>query len=267
MRTPITYYGGKLSLISKILPLIPKHHTYIEPFFGGGALYFAKEKSPSEIINDTSDFVINFYKVLKTNFEELKIKVDSTLYSRVTYKVCLVMYRMPHLFNDLQKAWAFWILTSQGFSGIIGSWSYDKDSAKAKTSNNKKLRFTKDLAKRLETTQIENTDALKVITSRDTINTFNFIDPPYINADQGHYSGYAEEEYINLLNALTNIKGKFLLTTYHSEILNEYVKKNGWHQIEIEKPLTAYKSKGGKRKRKIEVFTMNYKIKTNSELS
>lgn len=260
MRTPITYYGGKLSLINKILPLIPKHYSYIEPFFGGGALYFAKEKSPSEIINDTNDFVINFYKVLKTNFEELKIKVDSTLYSRATYKVCLVMYKMPHLFNDLQKAWAFWILTSQGFSGIIGSWSYDKNSSKAKTFNNKKLRFTKDLAKRLETTQIENTDALKVITSRDTNDSFFFIDPPYVGADQGHYSGYTRQDFINLLDTLEKVKGNFFLTTYDSDLLTEYVKRNGWHQIKIEKPLTAYKSKGGKRKRKIEVFTMNYKV-------
>lgn len=264
MRTPITYYGGKLSLIQKILPLIPKHHSYTEPFFGGGALYFAKEKSQSEIINDTNDFVVNFYKVLKTNFDELKVKIDSTLYSRATYKVCLVMYRMPHLFNDIQKAWAFWILTSQGFSGTIGAWSYDKDSSKARTFRNKKLRFTKELSIRLETTQIENTDALKVITSRDTLNTFHFIDPPYLSgADQGHYSGYTEDDYIKLLDILTNIKGKFLLTTYDSDLLTEYVKKNNWHQIKIEKPLTAYKSTGGKRKRKVEVFTMNYKNQTS----
>jgi len=260
MRTPITYYGGKLSLINKILPLIPKHKIYTEAFFGGGAVFFAKEKSESEIINDSNDAVINFYQVLKNNFEELKQKVSDTLYSRAIYNVCLTMYNSPHLFNSVQKAWAFWVLTAQGFSGTIGSFSYDKDSSKARTFRNKKLRFTHEYSKRLDSIQIENTDALKVIMSRDTRDTFHFIDPPYVGANQGHYKGYTEQDYINLLETLTNIKGKFLLTTYDSELLNKYVKENNWLQIKIKKPLSAYNSKGGKRKRKIEVFTMNYEV-------
>ena len=247
-------------MLNVILPLIPKHKIYVEPFFGGGAVYFAKEKVSSEIINDTNSFVINFYKVLKENFKELKSKIDSTLYSRATYKVCLNIYKIPHLFDNLQKAWAFWVLTSQGFSGIIGSWSYDKDSSKARTFRNKKLRFTEEIVKRIEETQIESTDALKVIKSRDTIYTFHFIDPPYVGADQGHYKGYSEQEFIDLLDILSNIKGKFLLTSYNSVLLDTYVKKNNWNQVKIKKPLTAYKSTGGKRKTKIEVLTINYKV-------
>ena len=42
MKTPITYWGGKQQLVPKILSLIPEHKQYCEPFFGGGALYFAK---------------------------------------------------------------------------------------------------------------------------------------------------------------------------------------------------------------------------------
>lgn len=44
LRTPISYYGGKQRLISKILPLIPEHNLYCEPFLGGAAIFFAKEK-------------------------------------------------------------------------------------------------------------------------------------------------------------------------------------------------------------------------------
>jgi DNA adenine methylase len=272
MRTAITYYGGKLSLIHRISPLIPKHSSYIEPFFGGGSLFFSLPKNKSEIINDTNDAVITFFKVLQNNFDELKKKVDATLYSRATYKVAKTMYQAPHLFDDVQRAWSFWVLTALGFSGTIGSFSYDKDSSKARTFRNKKLRFSKELSTRLETTQIENTDALKVINSRMTNDSFAFIDPPYLSgADQGHYKGYTEQEYINLLDTLENIKGKFLLTTYDSVLLDTYVKKNNWYQIKIEKPLTAYKSDGGKRKKKLEIFTANYDInemiKTNSDLS
>jgi len=258
MRTPIVYYGGKLSLINELLPLIPDHKIYTEPFMGGGAVYFAKEPSQSEIINDTNNFVCNFYMALKIHFKALKKKIDGTLYSRATYKVALNMYTVPHLFNDLQKAWAFWVLTNQGFSGIIGSWSYDRGSRKARSFHNKKLRFTKELAQRLEHTQIENNDAVKVIQSRDTKNTFHFIDPPYVGADQGHYKGYTRQDFKELLETLAHIDGKFLMTTYDSELLDVYVKKYGWHQKKLDKPLTASNSKTPKRKRKVEVLTTNY---------
>jgi len=260
MRTPIVYYGGKLSILNELLPLFPNHKIYTEPFMGGGAVYFAKEPSQSEIINDTNNFVCNFYTILKTHYTAIKKTVDSTLFSRSTYKVALTMYTTPHLFNDIQKAWAFWVLTNQGFSGIIGSWSYDKDSSKVKTFNTKKLRFTKELAQRLEHTQVENNDAIKVIQSRDTVDTFHFIDPPYVGADQGHYKGYTRQDFIELLETLALLDGKFLMTTYDSELLDTYVKKYGWFQKKLDKPLTSSNSKTPKRKRKVEVLTTNYKI-------
>jgi DNA adenine methylase len=52
MKTPITYYGGKQTLLKYLLPLIPQHKMYCEPFFGGGAVFFAKPKSEVEVIND-----------------------------------------------------------------------------------------------------------------------------------------------------------------------------------------------------------------------
>ena len=54
MKTPISYYGGKQSLAATILGLIPPHRLYCEPFVGGAAVFFAKEKSKVEVINDTN---------------------------------------------------------------------------------------------------------------------------------------------------------------------------------------------------------------------
>jgi len=62
MKTPITYYGGKQTLLKYLLPLIPQHKLYCEPFFGGGAVFFAKPKSDVEVINDINGEVINFLK-------------------------------------------------------------------------------------------------------------------------------------------------------------------------------------------------------------
>ena len=86
MKPPLTYYGGKQRLSKKIISLIPPHRLYCEPFFGGGAVFFAKEPSKVEIINDKNGEVINFFKVVKTKFAELQKEIQGTLHSREHYK-------------------------------------------------------------------------------------------------------------------------------------------------------------------------------------
>jgi DNA adenine methylase len=261
MKTPITYYGGKISLLSHILPLIPEHRIYTEIFFGGGAVFFAKDSSESEIINDTNNMVVNFFEVCKTDIEQLKAKIQATPFSRTTYTVALTMYRMPHLFSKLQQAWAFYIATNMGFACKIGSWGFDKYGKRLRVVRNKKLKFDESIAKRLELTTIENNEACKVIETYDTADAFHYVDPPYIHAYQGHYEGYTEADYRRLLDTLSKVTGKFLLSSYESELLSTYTQQHGWYTKYIDKPLVA--SNGAnttKRKRKIEVLTANYPL-------
>ncbi|QNM84908.1 DNA adenine methylase [Polaribacter pectinis] len=260
-KTPISYYGGKINMISTILPLIPKHKIYTEAFFGGGAIFFAKEKVEAETINDINNMVVNFYEVIQTDFDNLKEKIEATLFSRATYTVAWSIYRMPHLFNKLQQAFAFYIATNMGFSCKIGSWGYDKYGKRVKAFWNKKMIFDDAIAKRLERTQIESNDACKVIKSRDAIDAFHYVDPPYYNSNMGHYSDYSKADYERLLETLSNIKGKFLLSSYPSDILDEHITKNTWYTKTITKVLSASKGiTGQKRKTKVEVLTANYPI-------
>ena len=265
-KTPITYYGGKLNMLKHILPLIPKHKIYTEAFFGGGAVFFAKEAVESEVINDVNNLVINFYEVVRSDFDTLKAKIESTLFARASYSVALVMYKMPHLFGKVQQAWAFYIATAMGFACQANSWGYDKYGKRLKAFLNKKLRFDSSISERLETTQIESTDACKVIAARNTTDAFHYVDPPYViddnnSVNQGHYSGYTQADYQRLLDTLATIKGKFLLSSYPSPLLDSYIKKYGWYTKSFEKPLSAAKAlKDVKRKRKLEVLTANYPI-------
>ena len=250
-------------MLKHILPLIPEHRIYTEAFFGGGAVFFGKIPSESEVINDTNSMAITFYKVCKTeaSFNKLKEKIEATPFSRATYKVACCIYQMPHLFNKLQCAWAFYVGTNMGFSCQIGSWGFDKYSKRVLSFNNKKLAFDARILKRLEDVQIECKDACAVIQQRDTVDTFHYVDPPYINVHQGHYSGYSQEDYINLLDTLSTLKGKFLLSSYPTEFLTEYTKKYGWQTKTFDKPLSAQKAVQGKvRGRKTEVLTANYLI-------
>lgn len=262
MKTPIAYYGGKQNMLRHILPNIPTHRIYTESFFGGGAVFFAKKPSESEIINDVNHMVMNFFEVAKTSFNSLQSKVEATLFSRATYSVAWSMYRMPHLFSPLQQAWAFYVATNMGFGSSIGSWGFDKYGKRAKSFLNKKMAFDQSSAERLQSAQIETGNAVKVILQYDTPDTFHYIDPPYILTDMGHYKGYSIDEYKELLETLVALKGKFLLSGFPNPILDKYIDKYGWNLQSYDKPKSAVKAQLGKPRlaRKTEVLVANYPI-------
>jgi DNA adenine methylase len=258
MKTPITYYGGKQTMIKYLLSLIPPHKLYCEPFLGGGALFFAKPKSEVEVINDLNGEVVNFFRVAKKDFSELQKEVQSTPHSRELYKKAMIIYQHPDMFSDIKRAWAFWILTNQGFSARIGSWAFGKDCSIERNQARKRDEFSKEYADRLRMVQIEHNDALKVIDRCDDKDTFFYLDPPYINTNQGHYDGYTEADYIKLLERLGKVKAKFLLSSFPSSILTKYIKKNKWHTMSIKKHVAVTKLTD---KVKTEMLVCNYDLK------
>lgn len=258
IKTPISYYGGKQAMLKYILPIIPEHKIYVEPFFGGGAVFWAKERSEVEIVNDLNGNVINFYCQLKCNYTELKSMIDATPYSRDVYKKAMVIYETPYIFSPIHRAWAFWVGTIQGFSNKIGSWRSATQRSKESTMNfNKKQSFNTGLSERMEITQIECKDAIALILKQDSTDTFFYIDPPYVGANQGHYGGYMQEHFNELLAVLSSIKGKFLLSSYPNEMLDIYRTAYGWYSSDKDMALSASRNSN---KRKIEALTANYAI-------
>lgn len=257
MKTPITYYGGKQNMLKYILPHIPEHTTYVEPFAGGAALYFAKESSALSVINDKNKELINFYEISKTRVDELKKLIDVTAHSRSLYDDAVIVYTNPHLFDPVRRAWALWMLSKTSFSASLGAgFRFDKVKyAVGKALCNSKLIFDDHLCQKLSTTTIENDDALKIINRYDCSEAFFFIDPPYINCDQGHYSGYNSEDFKSLLDKLTDTSGKWMLTMYPDEILSKYTKVNSWRVVEVERHVSAPRTK---KRKQVELIVMNY---------
>jgi DNA adenine methylase len=257
MKTPIKYWGGKQQISSRIMQLMPPHHCYVEPFFGGGAVFFAKEPSKVEIINDINDNMVNFYKVVVRHFSDLKSEIDVTLYSEFQYKEAKELW-LKGSDNNVMRAWAVFVLSHQSFSGNIGnSWAHSDTRNMARQFDNVKSYFDERYVNRLRGVQIFCRDALKVIKACDSADTFHFIDPPYFNSDMGCYDGYTEQDLCNLLELLSTLKGKWLLTTYPSDLLAEYTARNGWYTINNKMHLSASNQTG---KTKTEVFTMNYEL-------
>lgn len=261
LRTPLSYYGGKQKLVPALLKIMPAHDSYNEVFAGGLAFFFAKEPTELELINDTNGEVINFYKVVKNRFHDLAALVRSTLHSRRQHEDASIVYAAPHLHDEVRRAWAVWVLSSQSFCAQLdGNWGYEKkDNSISKKVQNKKDQFIETLAVRLQNVQIECADANYVIQSRDREGALFYADPPYYNSCMGHYDGYTEDDFEKLLQTLSAIKGKFMLSSYPSELLKRYRKEFKWHQWSVEQGVSV-NIKSGYQKRKIEVVTTNYPL-------
>lgn len=260
MKTPLSYYGGKQQLAGKIVSLIPEHTVYCEPFVGGAAVFFRKEPSEVEIINDINSEIINFYEVLQRDFAALQAEVSISLHSRKLHKHAQVVYDNPEMFDRVKRAWAVWMLGNCSFgNNMIAGYGYDRTGAAARKLTGKRTTFTEDIAIRLQNVQIECCDALRIINSRDVPEAFFYVDPPYVGSFQGHYDGYDQDDFDKLLQILGNIKGKFLLSSFRNKNLSVVAENNNWSQIELKmaKPMSAQL---GKTVQKIEVLTANYPI-------
>jgi DNA adenine methylase len=255
MRTPLSYYGGKQMLVRIILRLIPPHRLYCEPFIGGAAVFFAKEPSKVEVINDTNGEIINFYEVLNKDFKALEKEIKISLHSRRQHRHAQIINKNPDMFDRVKRAWAIWMLANSSYGSMLdGGFGYDRTGTISRKLENKRASFDIDYAARLQRAQIECCDALRIIESRDVSDAFFYLDPPYVGTDQGHYDGYTQDDFDALLKLLERLKGKFLLSSYRNSSLAEFAKRNKWHRLELKMHCSMAKQA------KVEVFTANYPI-------
>lgn len=249
MKTPITYYGGKQTLLKHILPLVPEHTRYTEAFLGGGALFFAKDPVKCEVINDIDGNLIQFYRVAKSKYLELKERIDATLHSRDIHTQAGHVLSYPCFYTDVDIAWAIWVRSRQSFAGKLnGSFGYDFQGGAVCRLNNARDNFTQAICKRLEMVTIESRDAFKVIQCYDAPDAFHFIDPPYPNSNCGHYAGlFGEAHLCILLDMLTALQGKWMLTMFPHDKIQSYAEQYGWIIHRVTRIISASRDKTRKQ--------------------
>lgn len=173
---------------------------------------------------------------------------------------------------DIAQAWAWWNGIMQVVSkDISGGFAYCLNGTSrnnASTVNNKKQEISPDIAQeflyyffqpmhqlveiskyteRLKMVQLENIDALKCIQKYDTEHTLFYIDPPYPDTNQGHYKGYTQEDFEELVFLLKDIKGSFLLSCYPNDYADAYTKSEGWDRFTFDVVCSAAKNTREKR--------------------
>lgn len=228
MKPLISYYGGKQRIASKIVAELNKipHTVYVEPFFGGGAVFFAREKPVvtnsdhyREVINDSSKELINLYRVARDQPEAFYRTLELTPYSREDHRLSKQILKNPGDYSDLDRAWAYYVDINQSFANkLLSGWGTGVVSRNlCDTWNNRINRLPECLA-RLKETHIECDDALSVIRRWDSPQTLMYLDPPYPGTNLGHYDGYTIEDWKNLCDLLDESQCSYVLSNYQQDI-------------------------------------------------
>lgn len=239
------YYGGKSHyLAGEILKYFPPHKIYCEPFGGAAGLLLNKPASPTEIYNDLSKSLVNFFRVVRdrTKLDVLLELLDVTPYARDEYYECLEVYRNVVKWQSLtdieQARVVLVILNSSMFATFKGDgWAFGGPKNHCTVQNRlyNKLPILPKVAARLRDVQIENFDALDLITRWDSVDTLFYLDPPYVEDSRKSNGNYEYEQDVNfhtqLLDQINGIKGMAVLSGYESKLYNE--KLTGWKRIEI----------------------------------
>lgn len=270
MKPPFSYYGGKMGLAREIVNLIPPHRVYIEPFFGSGAVFFAKEPAPHEIINDLDDRVVTFFRVLRDRPDELERVCTLTPHARTEY---LAARAADDDADDLEVARRFWVSVNQSFAKTANAdtgWSVtvSRNSPVAASIFSRLGRFG-PCAERLAQAAIENTDAVSLIdrfaVSDDTV---VYADPPYVTSTRvgrkHRASDYAHEmtddDHRELARALKETPATVILSGYPSPLYDELYE--GWWYRDFRAVAHSSNARRGDRTGRVERIWMNREPKT-----
>ena len=240
MRPPICRIGGKSKLRKTIIEMIPEHTCYVEPFFGAGWVYFGKEPSKVEVINDIDKELINLFKMIKYHAPEIERMLEFEFSGRDIFEE----YKNATVgrLTEIHRAVRFLYLITQSFAGKGDTYGYGT------TSRPKPQIFYKnvlgELKERLRNTYVENLSFERVIDKYDREHTFFFLDPPYFETT-GYKDEFGEKEHLLLREKLMNLKGKFLLTINDHEKVREWYKDFNMKEVEV--PYSVSKEKKARK--------------------
>lgn len=250
MKPPISRMGGKSKLKNKIIEKMPEHKCYIELFFGAGWVYFGKEESKVEVINDIDRELINLFKMIKYHAPEIERQLEYEFSGRDIFEE-YKNYSIEYL-TEIHRAVRFLYLLSQSFASKGDNYGYGTTSKPGQHIFYKSVLV--ELKEKLRNTFVENLSFEKIIDKYDREYSFFFCDPPYFET-VGYSDEFGEKEHLILRDKLKSIKGKFLLT------INDHPKVRDWYKdFNIEKVEVNYSVSRSKEARKnySELIITNY---------
>lgn len=263
-KPPFGYYGAKLRVAKKIIEMLPLHNAWVEGFCGSAALTLAKEPVPIEVINDADGEVVNVFKQLRNNSDELCRAIELTPYARQEFQVA---QQGKEDISELERARRFLVgammavnsINKPGNAGFSYSQSYARHGREARVNRwyNLPERLEK-VVERLRGIRIENRDIfdlLRLFSDRPA--TLVYLDPPYfMKRSQGYVIDANNREFHEkLLDVCNKARCMILLSGYGNSLYNKILTaNNGWSKQGIE---THTRDTTGKDFARTEMLWMN----------
>ena len=258
MQTPLAYYGGKQRMSKMIIDLIPEHNHYIEPFFGGGAVFFSKRKAKKNTLNDYDNRIHRFWQtVQKPELNDyIEKRAKTFIMNDHEFRKADRIVNKDMLVSDNEFVFYLLVKSVFSFSGVL-SCSRALNSA---VDFYLKLKSTfsrlKETCIKMQDCQVFNRDALEIVhIFRKKEDAFFYLDPPYPEAKQAYKHKYSMSDFNRLLQALIHIKGKFLLSCYMKRDM--FLSKK-WHIKYHETCTTMTQVRKNSTKKRTEALIANY---------
>lgn len=255
MKAIVKYPGSKWSIAQWIIGHFPDHHSYVEPFFGSGAVLFNKQRSHIETVNDMDGSVVNFFECIRDDPEKLARAIYMTPYAREVYDRAFREVTE----DKFERALNFCIRLNMGHgyrtNGKKVGWKNDVQGRERSYASRDWCSLPDRImqaAERLRGVQIENRPAVDVIQRFNYTNVLIYCDPPYMlqtRYGKQYRCEMEEADHEELLMLLLAHKGPAIISGYNTELYNNMLA--GWNKYE-----TNTYSQVCLRKR--EIIWMNY---------
>ena len=247
LRSPVTWFGGKGCFKKKLLPLLPPHTAYVEPFGGGASVLVAKEPVGIEVYNDLDQGLYCFFSVLSNPvlFPHFWSRVCNLPYSRELYDECKETWFGTR--DPLERASRWFVVARQSFSGEFGcSWGSCiscSNNGRIETASSWQgiMKILPAIHQRLQRVQIENADFRDVIRRYDGPGYLCYCDPPYVTSTRrsGRYiHEMTDADHHDLVDLLLKYQGAAVLSGYPN-VLYKPLEEAGWERLEFASHCTA----------------------------
>lgn len=242
----LRYPGAKWAIAERIVAQFCSHYHYVEPYFGSGAVFFSKEPSPHEVLNDVNGQVVNLWRVLRDHTEDLCWALETSPWSRAEFDQSFQPVGDP-----LEDARRFVVRVWQAHASDLAKKTGWKNRGVVQQSAGMSHRWKKvphqlrAIAWRLADAEIDNQDALEVITRFNGPDVLVYADPPYLpeTRTQKIYAHEPDvEHHVQLLDTLRAHRGPVVLSGYASELYDTTL--TGWDRVVMKAPRV---SKGSPR--------------------
>lgn len=254
-KSPIAWVGGKSKLADTIISRIPPHVCYVEPFAGAGWVFFKKDPSKSEALNDINQDLVTFYRVLKHHPQALADELRLRITARAEFD--RLQATPANTLTDIQRAARFYYIVKTSF----GSKFNDATFGVSKTG---KPRFNPNadalladfepIAQRMSRCLIENLSYTECIDRYDRPTTFFYIDPPYWDCEDYYGKGlFSKADFTALAKQLAGIKGKFIMSLNDTAGVREV-----FQQFKFEEVQTRYSICSAQNQKVGEVLISNF---------